>query len=62
MFNHLLSLSGSSVVPTLTQHLPFLRRQLVEPAEILANRGLLIGRQRLEPLPPVAKRTTLIRR
>jgi hypothetical protein len=62
MLNHLLSLSRGGVVPALTQHLPPLRRQLLEAAEILANSGLLIGGQRLEPLPPVPKLVALIRR
>src|SRR5258708_2248944 len=60
--DHLLPLRRRGALPTLTQHLPFLRRQLLEPAEILANRRLLIGGQRLELLPPVPKRAALLRR
>ena len=61
-FNHLLPLGRSSVVPALTQHLPPFRRQLPEPVEVLANGRLLIGRQRLESLPPVPKRVALVGR
>jgi hypothetical protein len=62
MLNHLLPLCRRGALPTLTQYLPLLRRQLLEPAEILANRRLLIGGQRLEFLPPVPKRAALLRR
>jgi hypothetical protein len=43
--NHLLSFSRRSIVPSLAQHLPTLRRQLLEATEILPNSALLFRRQ-----------------
>src|SRR6202043_2620958 len=58
--NHLLPLRRRGTLPPFTQHLPPLRRQLLELAEVLANRRLLIGGKRLELLPPVPKCVALL--
>ena len=60
--NHLLPFHRRGILPTLAQHLPALGRQLFEPAEVLANRILLVGGQRLKTLPAVAKGAALIGR
>jgi hypothetical protein len=51
--DHLLSFSRRSITPPLAQHLPPLRRQLLESPEILAHCTLPIGWQRLKPLPTI---------
>ncbi len=43
MLDHHLPFGRRSTSPALTQHLPPLGRQLLEPAEILPNRRLLVG-------------------
>jgi hypothetical protein len=60
--NHLLALCRRSVLPSLAQHLPPFGGQLLEPAEVLSDRTLLIRRQRLKSLPAIAKHATLIGR
>ena len=62
MLNHHLPLRGRCVSPALAQHLPSFGRQLLEPAEILANRRLLVRRERLKLLPSFTQRVALLRR
>jgi hypothetical protein len=62
MLNHLLPLGRRCVLPAFAQHLPPLGRQLLESAEILPNRGLLIRGQRLESVPSVTKGAALVGR
>src|SRR5205807_828197 len=60
LMDHLLALGGARVVPLLAQHLAPLRRQLLELVKILPHLRLLLGRQRLELLPPAAQRVALL--
>jgi hypothetical protein len=62
VLNHHLPFRRRGVSPPLTQHLPSLRRHLLEPLEILANRRLLLGRQRLKLLPSITQSAALLRR
>ena len=58
--NHLLPLGGRGIVPPVAQHLPPLRRKLLETPEVLADSALFVGRQGLKPLPPIAQRLPLL--
>jgi hypothetical protein len=62
VLNHHLPFRRRGVSPPLTQHLPSLGRQFLEPLEILANRRLLLRRQRLELLPSIPQGIALLRR
>ena len=62
MLQHLLALRGTRVEPLLSQHLATRWWQLLKAVKILPYGGLLVGRQRLEALPALAYRMTLLRR
>ena len=61
MLNHHLPLRGRCVSPALAQYLPSFGGQLLEPPEILANRRLLVRRERLKLLPSITQRVALLR-